>query len=119
MKPLELHEYPEIMTRDEVAKVLRCAPSKLARGYGPVPLRDQGRAVLYHRTDVARFIESCRPTSTDEQRRARGGSGSSTEGTSTDALLAQQIEERLNERLAKSAQKLRRLRLAPTNGEAA
>jgi hypothetical protein len=107
------------MTRTEVCELLRCKPSKLARGWGPKPLRCSGRQVLYHPDDVARWQSECRQISSDAEMAVRGGSGSSSEGTSTDAALAQQIDERLSAKLERSEQRLKRPRLVRTNDGAA
>lgn len=118
MSHAELKDCVEILTREEVAGILRCKPSKLARGWGPPRMRNTGRRVLYHRDDVMAFIRECRPTYSDAAQTAHGGCDLSSEATSTDVLLAQQIEEKLNEKLARSERRSRRLHLARTNAGA-
>ena len=117
-----------LMTRSEVATMLRCHPRTLARGWGPQPLRHDGGRVLYDRRDVLAWIESCRQTSTSDapvaQKRGRraGTSGtiaSSTEETSIVDQRARQIVAELREQLAKSVQKQKPTRRGQRRGAVA
>jgi hypothetical protein len=55
-----LDEYPELMTKEEVAEVLRCAPSMVPRLKGLKKTRvGNGRGkILYRKGDVLDYINS-------------------------------------------------------------
>jgi hypothetical protein len=55
-----LEEYPDLMTKEEVARVLRCQPSMVPRLVGLKKTRiGNGRGkVVYRKQDVKEYIES-------------------------------------------------------------
>jgi hypothetical protein len=55
-----LEEYPDLMTKEEVARVLRCKPSMVPRLVGLKKTRiGNGRGkIVYRKQDVEEYIES-------------------------------------------------------------
>lgn len=55
-----MNEYPELMTKEEVARVLRCRPSMVPRFVGLKKTRiGNGRGkIVYRKQDVKEYIDS-------------------------------------------------------------
>lgn len=98
--------HPDLMTRVEAAAMMRVSVSKLKQGWGPPPLPQYKRPVMYWRPTIMEwFKDGGSACSSAETNRHSGGRSSSTRESATVSQRVRQIEKRRRLRLAGSASK--------------
>src|SRR5689334_7485897 len=94
--------HPDLITREQAAALLCCSRSKLAHGWGPPPLPDFKRPVMYSRLAIDKWLEDQRGIACSTVVAVSGGSSSSTTVSQSASARASAIRRQRRRRLATS-----------------
>lgn len=108
--------HPDLLTREEAARLLRVSVRRLEDGWGPPPLLDYGRPKMYSRAQCDEWLESRRRPLCSTDAATSGGPNSSTRVTVSGSQQARQIAASLRRERVRFALKSNSQR-GPGNGQ--